>query len=440
MRWKTAEYSGWGRAVKAHGDIARPERVSALRTTLKEAAGPAIGNRRSYGDAALNGAGPVMDMTRLDRLIAFAPSSGILKAEAGAMVGDIARIFAPRGFAVPVLPGTGLATLGGCIANDVHGKSHHLVGSFGQHVHSIDLMGPSGRVRQITEKSHPELFRATIGGLGQTGIILAAELRLSEGGAPLLDVRESRADNLEEFMSMLEASSATYSVGWIDAAARGRQMGRGILEEGEYLPHSAPQRMKNRRSVPFDAPGFALSPPVVRLFNSAYFRRVPPEGRQRHRTLDDFFFPLDRIGHWNRLYGKAGFYQFQCVVPAVSARDSISQMMQRIARSGLASPLAVLKRLGAGRGGMMSFPMEGFTLAIDFANRPETPGLLHALEELTLAAGGRIYLAKDALMRPDSALQMYDEQPDFARVANAADPGRVFETDLVRRLNLRSRT
>jgi len=438
MRWKTADYTGWGRVLKASGNIARPERIHALKTTLKDAPGPAIGNRRSYGDAALNSSGPVIDMTRLNRLIAFDEKTGILKAEAGIEIGEIARIFAPRGWAVPVLPGTGLATLGGCIGNDVHGKSHHIAGSFGQHITAIELMAASGRMKTITPDSHPDLFRATIGGLGQTGIILAAELRLIKGGAPMLNVRESRADNLDEFMSMLETSGATYSVGWIDAAARGAALGRGILEEGEYLPESAVQTARKSRGIPMDAPKFALSKPVVRLFNSAYFRRVPPEGRQRTRTLQDFFFPLDRVHDWNRLYGKQGFYQFQCVVPGEGARDSLGQMIARVARSGLASPLAVLKRLGEGRAGMMSFPMAGFTLAIDFANRAETPALLRALEKITLAAGGRLYFAKDALMRPDEVQAMYPERAEFARVANAADPGRFFETDLVRRLRLRS--
>jgi len=440
MRWKTTEYAGWGRVLRTTGDLARPERLPALKASFREAPSPAVGNRRSYGDTALNSGGRVIDMTRLDRLLSFDPESGVLEAEAGICIGEIARIFAPRGWSVPVLPGTGFATLGGCIGNDVHGKSHHIAGSFGQHVLSITLMGANGRMRTITKDSDADLFAATIGGLGQTGIIVSAKLRLVEGGSAVLDVRESRADSLDEFMSMLEHSTATYSVGWIDAAAKGAHLGRGILEEGEYRIDATPPKSGKPRAIPRDAPKFLLSPPVVRLFNSAYFRRVPVEGRRRDRTLEDFFFPLDRIHNWNRLYGKPGFYQFQCVVPPVTAHDSIRRMMAEISQSGLASPLAVLKRLGAGRGGLISFPMEGFTLAIDFANRPGAEALLRALEDITLEAGGRIYFGKDALMRPDTARAMYPDLPAFARIANAADPKRVLETDLVRRLKLRDVT
>ncbi len=379
MRWKTGEYHGWGRAQRVTGPMARPEKLAALRTILKDSPAPAVGNLRSYGDAALNGKGPVIAMRRLDRLLAFDPETGVLEAEAGVPVGEIARIMAARGWALPVLPGTGLATLAGCIANDVHGKSHHIAGSFGQHVLSIDLMGPSGRIRRITPEGAPDLFRATIGGLGQTGVIVSARLQLIPGGSPVLDVRESRADSLDEFMAMLDASTATYSVGWIDAATRGPHLGRGVLEEGEYLDHAPARALPSPRRVPVDAPAFLLSAPVVRLFNSAYFRRIPAEGRQRARSLQDFFFPLDRIHDWNRLYGRPGFYQFQCVLPPDTAHDGIRAMLERIAAAGLASPLAVIKRLGAGRAGMLSFPRPGFTLAVDLPNRPRTAALLRYL-------------------------------------------------------------
>lgn len=437
MRWKTDEYSGWGRVLRSNGAMARPEKLSALKALLKDEAGPAIGQLRSYGDAPLNSAGPAINMSRLDRLIGFDAATGLLEVEAGVTIGDIARLFAPRGWALPVMPGTGFVTIGGAIGNDIHGKSHHVAGSFGQHVEEMVLLGANGRSGKITLKSHPELFRATIGGLGQTGIILSAKIRMKQGGATVMDVRESRADSLGEFLAMLDQSTATYSVGWIDAAAKGENLGRGILEEGEYRENANPVPLKRAKSIPRDAPKFLLSPPVVRAFNNIYFKRIPPEGRRHDRSLQDFFFPLDRILSWNRLYGKPGFHQFQCVVPTTGAADSLGRMLELIAGARMASPLAVLKRLGEGRGGMLSFPMEGFTLAIDFPNRAKTAGLFAELEEITRSAGGRLYFAKDALMRKESVAAMYDELDDFARIANEADPDRRLETDLVRRLNLR---
>ncbi len=438
MRWKTGEYAGWGRVLRAGGKMARPEKIAALRATLREEKCPAIGNRRSYGDAALNGGGHVIDMTRLDRMIAFDEETGILQAEAGITIGEITRLMAPRGWIPAVLPGTGFATLGGCIGNDVHGKNHHGAGSFGQHVVEIELLGANGRTRRITPGNAPELFRATIGGLGQTGIILSASIRLIRSGSTVMDVRESRADNLDEFMSLLEGSTATYCVGWIDATARGESLGRGILEEAEIREHAVPITEKGAKSVPMDAPRFLLSAPVVRAFNQLYLRRVPPGGRRIDRSMQDFFFPLDRVHDWNRLYGKPGFHQFQCVLPPDSARETLHRMMEKIASSRLASPLAVLKRLGEGRGGMMSFPMEGFTLAVDFPNRRESAGLVQELIDMTLAAGGRIYPAKDSVATAEQFAPMYDERADFATIANAQDPDHRLETDLVRRLKLRS--
>jgi len=437
MRWKKTEYTGWGRVLKATGDLARPERISALRATSKERPSPAIGNRRSYGDAPLNNGGYAIDMTRLDRLISFDAESGILRAEAGIEIGEIARIFAPIGWLPAVMPGTGFATLGGCIANDVHGKNHHGAGSFGTHVTEIELLGVKGRLRRITAENNHDIFRATLGGLGQTGVIVAASIRLIPCVSDMMDVTETRAETLEEFMALLIHSSATYCVGWIDAAARGASMGRGILEEAEIGQTPAPAKTARVKSVPFNAPSFFLSPPVVRAFNFCYLRRVPAEGRRVARPMSDFFFPLDRIHNWNRLYGKPGFHQFQCVLPTDAAPDALARMMELISSSGLASPLAVLKRLGEGRAGMMSFPMEGFTLAVDFPNRAKATVLISELEAMTESAGGRVYLAKDSLATPEMIEAMYDERDAFATIANEIDPERHFETDMVRRLDLR---
>lgn len=346
---------------------------------------------------------------------------------------DLAEIFAPKGWLPPVMPGTGFATLGGCIAMDVHGKNHHGAGSFGQHVTAITLLQGDKR-RKITPKSKG-LWAATCGGLGQTGVIETATIRLMRTKGDVMMVTERRAEDWDEHIALLDASDATYCVGWIDATAKGDRLGRGILEEGETGGGLVPKPKKSK-SVPFNAPHWALSGPIVRMFNRAYYARVPAAGRTVVKPIQDFFFPLDRIHDWNRLYGKRGFHQFQCVVPLDQA-PALRAMLEMIADSGLASPLAVLKRMGPGRAGHMSFPMEGYTLAVDFPAREAATGLIADLEAATAEAGGRLYLAKDALASGPQVKAMYPEWTKWADEAAKADPGNHLQTDMTRRLELR---
>lgn len=437
MRWKTDTYSGWGRVHSATGEIARPERLSALREALAQGDVPAIGMRRSYGDAPLNDGGRAIDMTRLDRILGFDAENGVLEVEGGCQIGTLARLFAPRGWLPAVMPGTGFATVAGCIANDVHGKNHHGAGSFGQHVESLVLMTSAGR-KTVSPTRSKALFQATVGGLGQTGIIVSVKIRMQPCKGDVIMVTERRAENLDAFLGLLDASRATYSVGWVDATAKGDMLGRGILEEAETGSGLVPAA-KRAKSVPFDAPAWALAKPVVRAFNATYYRRVPVSGRTLVKPISDFFFPLDAIHNWNRLYGKRGFHQFQCVVPD-SATETLRQMLALISGSGLASPLAVLKRMGPGRGGLMSFPMEGYTLAVDFRNRIGTGPLIAQLEEMTLAAEGRLYLAKDSLASGANIKAMYPDHKKWADDVAKADPEHAFETDLIRRLSLRTPT
>ena len=434
MRWNNLTYAGWGRALQATADVARPERMGALVNAGQDAQAPAIGRCRSYGDAALNDGGRAIDMTRLDRVIAFDETTGLVTVEAGAMIGDLGMAFAGRGWIPPVMPGTGFATIGGCIANDVHGKNHHVVGSFGQHVTEIRLL-LNGKEKKVTPDKTPDLFKATVGGLGQTGIITQATLQLARCKGDMMVLTERRIDGWDEFLVALDGSPADYTVGWIDATAKGDALGRGILEEGEITSGISPTGGK-AREVPFNAPGWALSRPIVRMFNEAYFRRVPQSGRTTVKPISAPFFPLDKIHNWNRLYGKRGFHQFQCVVPLAQA-DSLRAMLERIANSGLASPLAVLKRMGEGRAGYLSFPMEGYTLAVDFPNRRGVGELVQALEASTREAGGRIYFAKDALATPKGVDGMYPEIARWQKTVAKCDPDGHLTTDLVRRLDLR---
>ncbi len=420
--------TGWGRALRATSTHAQPTTATGIQSHA-----PAIGNRRSYGDACLNDAGSAIDMTRLDRILAFDRDTGLVTVEAGATLGDLARIFAPQGWLPAVMPGTGFATVGGAIAMDVHGKNHHHLGSFCQHVTNISLV--QDKPRKITPKSGV-IWKATCGGLGQTGIVVAATLQMIPARGDMMLVSERRAGNWDEHIALLDGSDAPYTVGWIDATATGDDLGRGIVEEGETCRGLRP-KTRAAKKIPFDAPHWALSGPIVKAFNAAYYHRVPKSGRTVVRTIQDFFFPLDKIHDWNRLYGKRGFHQFQCVVP-LDQSNALRDMMKLIARSGLASPLAVLKRMGPGRAGYLSFPMEGYTLAVDFPNRPQARRLIARLEQATLEAGGRIYLAKDALTSGAAVKAMYSDIPKWAQVVEKSDPKGHLTTDMTRRLELRT--
>ena len=438
MRFKEMDYAGWGRVKRASGRMARPERLRALGALVADSPAPAFGNHRCYGDTSLNDGGDAIRMTRMNRILSFDRDTGVLEAEAGLTIGDLARVTAPQGWLPAVMPGTGLATLGGCVALDVHGKNHHLAGSFGQHVLAVTLLQGDKRV-VATSKRNKALFRATMGGLGQTGVIAQVKLQLKPCPGTVLEVSERRIECFDDFIRALDASQAEYVVGWIDAAATGVHMGRGVLEEAHLAQGDTPPKSHGRK-VPMDAPGFALSAPVVRLFNAAYYGRIPPgEGRTRTRRIDDFFFPLDKIHDWNRLYGKRGFHQFQCVVP-LDQVDALRAILAAIAEAHLASPLAVLKRLGPGRAGHLSFPMEGYTLAVDLPARAGVEALVAELEQMCRVAGGRLYLAKDALAHGETIRDMYPELADWAEVVAKADPDGALETDMTRRLNLRSAT
>mgnify|MGYP005990675111 FL=1 len=265
MSWKTLETTGWGRAHAVTGSVARPERSTQLKRLLAQSAMPAFGMRRSYGDAALKTGGQSLDMTRLDRVISFDSATGVVEVEAGLPIGDLGRMFAAKGWIPPVMPGTGFATIGGCIANDVHGKNHHVVGSFGQQVLEITLV-QGDKVRVITHASDAGLFKATVGGLGQTGVIASAKIQLTPCKGDLMVLTERRIDGLDEFLVAFDDSTADYVVGWIDATAKGANLGRGVLEESEITSGVNPGSGKSK-SVPFNAPRWALSAPIVRLFN-----------------------------------------------------------------------------------------------------------------------------------------------------------------------------
>lgn len=436
--------AGWGRTAPATLDAARPERVAEARRALAAVGNEGLiahGGGRSYGDAALNEGGRALLTRRLDRILAFDPATGDLVAEPGVTFADLMSVFLPRGFLVPVTPGTAFATLGGAVANDVHGKNHDRTGGFGDHVQWLDLLLPSGEVARIAPDQQPELFAATIGGIGLTGIVLAIALRLQRVPSPQVTVSERRVADLDGFLDSFarHRASATYSVGWIDALARGKRLGRGIVELAEPAAESAaaPPRPSRTRRVPRDLPGFVLNPASIALFNEAYYRRVPSAGRERLVSYEKFLYPLDALHDWNRIYGRRGFYQFQCVLPDAEAARGLRALLETVSAARGASFLAVLKTLGGEGRGHLSFPLRGYTLALDFPRGPGVDELMLRLERLTLDHGGRIYLAKDACLSAAGFAAMYPKLGAFRAVLREVDPEGRMTSGMARRLAIR---
>jgi decaprenylphospho-beta-D-ribofuranose 2-oxidase len=451
MMWKTLEITGWGRTHRATVAACRPERTATAEAAMTQgfdgsSGGSsdggilAFGGGRSYGDAPLNHGGQVVLTERLNRMVSFDPADGTLVCEPGVTFDDLMTVFLPRGFVAPTTPGTAFATIGGAVANDVHGKNHDRVGSFGDHVRWLDLLLPSGEVVRTSPDERPDLFAATIGGVGLTGIILQVCFRLLPAPSSCVVVQERRMPDLDAFIDGLEQARATaaYSVGWIDGLARGAALGRGILEIADPA-HCDPATVARTkvRKVPVDLPGIVLNPVSIGLFNHAYYHRIPSTGRTRTVPMRQFFYPLDAIRDWNRIYGRRGFYQFQCVIPDVEARAGLHGLLRLISDARSGSFLAVLKTLGGEGRGMLSFPMKGYTLALDFPRRAGVEELLTRLTATTLDHGGRVYLAKDALLDADSFARMYPRLDEFRGVLERIDPGRRLQSDLARRLNIR---
>lgn len=383
-------------------------------------AGPLLprGLGRSYGDSCLNEGGTLVDCSRLDRFIAFDAREGVLECEAGATLGDILRFALPRGFFLPVVPGTQFVTVGGAIANDVHGKNHHQAGTFGRHVRGFTLLRSDGSTHACSPQESEQLFRATIGGLGLTGLVSRAALRLRALCSAFMEVESIPFDDLEGFFRIERESTPAweYTVAWVDCANR-QTLGRGIFQRARHVDHDdgslAQAGAGGTRPIPFDFPDFALSAPLVRAFNKAYWR-MHARGLRRMRA-ERFLFPLDGLLHWNRIYGRRGFLQFQCVVPHAGAADSVPRLLHTVAESGQGSFLSTLKTFGdLPSPGLMSFPRPGVTFALDFPmNGASTLELLDRLEAIVSEARGAIYPAKDARMSPRAFRESFPRLGEF---------------------------
>lgn len=442
MPYKTS-LSCWNNYPSSTSFVIRPEGHKQL-TLAPEGTSLARGLGRSYGDAALNADNLLILMERLNRMIAFDEKSGLLQVEAGVTIEEILKIFMPRGWFLPVTPGTQYVTLGGCFAADVHGKNHHMDGSFCRYVKEIELLLADGSRMRCSPSQNSEVFWATAGGMGLTGIITELTIQLVPIETPVMLVTHHVANNFDQLLGHFSNPDIDdkYSVAWIDCLSQENALGRGVLMTAHHATKAeiigfkkCPQACKSPSlSVPFYFPNAALNYWSVKTFNHFYFKT-----QSRKDTFlclaEKFFYPLDRINHWNRIYGRRGFLQYQCVIPFDKARQALAIILRKLSNSRRASFLAVIKRFGDEGQGLLSFPREGVTLALDIpiADR-EVFALLDQLDNIVLSFGGRVYLAKDARLKPEAFKNMYPRLEEWQKIKAKIDPQNRFMSDLAHRL------
>jgi len=438
------EITGWGRWPRVRADLRTVDSWSAIRGLT----GPRIGRgaARSYGDASFLAGGTVLDLQPRNRFLSFDRTQGLLRAEAGVTLREVLELGVPSGWFLPVTPGTKFPTLGGSVAADVHGKNHHVDGDISTFVEELTLVLAGGSETVCSPKQDPELFWATCGGMGLTGIIKDVTLRLRKIETSSIRVRHDRCRDLDAVMALLTENAADflYSVAWIDCLAQGADLGRSVVIRGDHAklsdlpPEQRGDPLKIHRPpklrVPIDFPGFALNPLTVRAFNAVYYRAQKEGERLVH--YDPFFYPLDAVHDWSRCYGRRGFLQYQCVLPHRTSREGLVYLLESFSRTGNASFLAVLKTMGA-EAGPLGFPLPGFTLALDIPMiGASLLALLDQLDERVAALGGRLYFAKDSRMNARWMATMYPRLGEWLAVKRRVDPENLFASDLSRRLNL----
>ena len=446
--------TGWGRTAPSSAVLV--ERASHDRAGLIAAVkalpprgGIARGLGRSYGDPAQNGGGAVLVLRDHAHEAVIDHAAGIASVPAGVSIDELLRVLVPRGWFVPVTPGTRFVTIGGAVASDIHGKNHHVDGSFGSNVERLSLLLADGTVRDLSPTDDAELFWATVGGMGLTGVILDATIRLLPITTSRLSVDTERVGDLDSLLATMEERDRyfRYSVAWIDPMARGRQFGRGVLTRADHAtvdqlpPRQAGDPLaydpRQRVTVPPIVPGpGVINHSTIKVFNEMWYRKAPRRRIGHVESIPGFFHPLDMVGSWNRLYGRAGFLQYQLLVP-FGAEAALRAVLERFAASGAPSFLSVLKRFGAGNPAPLSFPAPGWTLTVDVPTA--TPGLrelFHALDDLVLGAGGRHYLAKDAHTTPEAIRRGYPRLDEWRAIRQSVDPAGVWSSDLARRLQL----
>jgi FAD/FMN-containing dehydrogenase len=416
----------WGRYPKVRQQVVP---VGNRHEPLAAATLPRLpyGNGRSYGDSCLNAGGILLHTRSMDRFIDFDPSTGLLRCEAGVLLSEILDLVVPQGWFVPVTPGTRFVTIGGAIANDVHGKNHHRAGTMGHHVRELELLRSDGSRLRCTQGEHADFFAATIGGLGLTGLITWATLQLRRIAGPWMMAETIRFRDLAEFFALSADSDRDfeYVVSWIDCAAKGNALGRGLFSRANHAPAHPQERPRpptRKLSVPITPPFSLINPLSLRVFNQLYYHRQRKTRIAGVTHYEPFFYPLDGLANWNRIYGPRGFLQYQCVVPPQAAEPAIAELMRTIAASGTGSFLAVLKQFGTQASlGMLSFPRPGTTLALDFPNTGKvTFDLLDRLDDIVAAANGAVYPAKDSRMSGARFRQYFDRWQSFE---SFIDPG-----------------
>src|SRR6266851_3876107 len=456
---RQARLTGWGRIAPTTADLAAPasdaEAAALLRQAARDAERPggrpaviARGLGRSYNNAAQSAGGLVISTGRLNSIVSLDPASGVVVAEAGVSLEQLMVAGLPHGWFVPVSPGTRQVTVGGAIAADVHGKNHHVAGSFARHVRSVEILLPSGELRTVTEQSDPVLFWATAGGMGLTGLIVRAVVQLKRVATSRLRVDTVRTADIDETMAVLAEHDRAfgYTVAWSDSLARGASLGRSVITSGDFAePGDLPPadrtdpfafRPGARLGVPAGFPPGLINRYTVALANEAWYRKAPRSRTGELQTIGTFFHPLDGIRNWNRVYGPGGFRQYQYVLP-FGQEAAVRRSFELVSNARAPSFVTVLKRFGEGDSGLLSFPVPGWTLALDFPARTRgLATLLGSLDRLVVEAGGRVYLAKDSRVPAEVLAEMYPRLAEFRKLRAELDPGGILASDLARRLGL----
>jgi decaprenylphospho-beta-D-ribofuranose 2-oxidase len=448
--WTRELLTGWGRTAPTASDVLHPSADDEVAAAVQSAGRRGIvarGLGRAYGDGAQNAGGWIVDGPARSGLLDLDLHTGVVRVLAGTSLDSLMRWLVPLGWFVPVTPGTRMVTVGGAIAADVHGKNHHVRGSWCNHVLSMRIVDGIGEIRDVNPVDDPDIFWATAGGMGLTGVVVDATIQMTAIDSSLVSVDTDRSTDLDDVMAMMVEGDARYeySVAWIDLSARGRRMGRSVLERGrvataaealedglgdphEYGTHMFP-------SPPDVFPNGLLNPLTVRAFNEVWYRKAPFRRRDELRGIEAFFHPLDMVADWNRVYGRRGFLQWQFAVPD-DATELVRLAVDRISAARIGSVVNVLKRFGPGNRGPLSFPIQGWTLSVDIPVQAGLERLLDELDEEVVAAGGRIYLAKDSRLRAELLPAMYPRLEEWREVRDKLDPEGVFRSDLGRRLGL----
>ncbi len=422
------QYQSWGRYPKVNQQAVSMfwRQESLPLDGFEEKTFLPYGNGRSYGDSCLNDGGVLIDTRPLNRFIHFDAENGILRCEAGVLLNEILHLILPKGWFIPVSPGTQFVTLGGAIANDIHGKNHHTAGTFGCHVNCLELLQSDGTRRLCSLEENPDWFSATIGGLGLTGLITWVEIKLKKVNNPFIDQETIRFSNLKEFFQISADSDSDfeYTVAWVDCLARGDALGRGVFFRGNHAQSGTskqPSPPRLRFTFPVDPPFSLVNQLSLKAFNFAFYNKQRKKSQKAIVHYAPFFYPLDSIEHWNRMYGPKGFFQYQFVVPHAGGPEATAEILGRIADSGLGSFLAVLKIFGDKKSpGLLSFPRPGITLALDFPNQgKKTFDLMDRLDDVVRSAKGTIYPAKDARMSKENFQVFY---PQWQEICPYIDP------------------